>query len=45
VAEENQCDVIVTSIQPHWLTKPLFDVKQANANGQSKIPVLFHYAA
>ena len=45
VAEEKQCDVIVTSIQPHWLTKPLFDVKQAKANGQSGIPILFHCAA
>ena len=43
VAEEKQCDVIVTSIQPHWLTKPLYDIKEGN--GQSKIPVLFHYAA
>jgi len=43
VAEEKQCDVIVTSIQPHWLTKPLYDINEGN--GQSKIPVLFHYAA
>jgi len=43
VAEEKQCDVIVTSIQPHLLTKPLYDIKEAN--GHSKIPVLFHYAA
>ena len=43
VAEEKQCDVIVTSIPPHWLTNPLYDIKEGN--GQSKIPVLFHYAA
>ena len=43
VAEEKQCDVIVTSIPPHWLTKPLYDIKEAN--GHSKIPVLYHYAA
>ena len=45
VAEEKQCDVIVTSIQPHWRTKPLLGVKQAKANGQSRVPVLFHCAA
>ena len=45
VAEEKQCDVIVTSIQPHWLAKPVFDVKQTTANGQSGIPILFHRAA
>ena len=44
VATEKQCDVIVTSIQPHWLTKPRFDVKQPKANGRSRIPVLFHNA-
>jgi nucleotide-binding universal stress UspA family protein len=44
VAAEKKCDVIVTSIQPHWLTQPLFDVKQAVANGRSRIPVLFHNA-
>lgn len=42
VATEKRCDVIVTSIQPHRLTKPLIDVKEPKANGRSKIPVLFH---
>ena len=44
VATEKKCDVIVTSIQPHWLTKPLFRVKHGNVNGGSKIPVLYHHA-
>jgi nucleotide-binding universal stress UspA family protein len=43
VAEEKKCDVIVTSIQPHLLAKPLYDIREGN--GHSKIPVLFHYAA
>ena len=45
MAEEKQCDAIVTSIPPDALTNPLFHVKQGKANGQPKIPVLFHYAA
>jgi nucleotide-binding universal stress UspA family protein len=44
VAEEKQCDVIVTSTQLHGLTKPRFAVKQAKVNGGSKIPVLLHHA-
>lgn len=44
VAEKKQCDAIVTSIPPDVLTKPLYYIKQAKANGQSKIPVLFHHA-
>ena len=44
LATERKCDVIVTSIQPHWLTNPLFGVKHGNVNGGSKITVMIHHA-
>jgi nucleotide-binding universal stress UspA family protein len=43
VAEEKQCDVIVTSNHPRRAMKTLSHVKTGRTDGQSRIPMLIHH--